>query len=147
MRAYKKNEGSGIHSLKYRRFPRPIIAKRQRWRKYYIMRRLSFQAVSVKNEKRKDGPKVENILEMLFDLPREKIYSQDSPFGAAARVREKKLERLTASLTEEQQELLGAYIDARSEVEDRMYFDRFRFAFHFGAQIMAELIEGRGEVL
>ena len=90
---------------------------------------------------------MENILVILYDLPREKTHSQDSPFAAAARVRKERLDRLAASMTAEQQELLDAYIDARSEVEGMLDFDRFRFAFHFGARMMAELIEGRGEVL
>ncbi len=45
-------------------------------------------------------------------------------------------------MTAEQQELLDTYIDARSEVEGMLDFDRFRFTFHFGARMMAELIEG-----
>ena len=50
-------------------------------------------------------------------------------------------------MTDEQQELLGAYLDARSKVEGLMDFDRFRFAFHFGAQPMAERIRGKEDVL
>lgn len=90
---------------------------------------------------------MENILEILYDLPREKIHGQEPPFITAARVRKEQLDRLTASMTEEQQELLDAYLGARDRVEGMMDFDRFRFAFHFGAQIMAELIEGKRDVL
>lgn len=57
------------------------------------------------------------------------------------------LEMLTASMTDEQKGLLDAYLNAGCKVEDMMDFDRFRFAFHFGAQPMAELIKGREEVL
>ena len=39
--------------------PQPTIAKRQKRRKYYIMRQPSFQAISAK--KGKDGLNVENI--------------------------------------------------------------------------------------
>ena len=46
-----------------------------------------------------------------------------------------------------QKELLEAYFDADSEIESMKNFDRFRFGFHFGAQLMAELIEGKGDVL
>ena len=90
---------------------------------------------------------MENILEMLYDLPRAKTYGPDSPFVRAAQIKIEKLELLTASMTDEQKELLEAYFDAASEVEDIMDFDRFRYAFHFGAQLMAELIDGKGDVL
>ncbi|MDE7219475.1 MAG: hypothetical protein K2O45_07630 [Oscillospiraceae bacterium] len=64
-----------------------------------------------------------------------------------ARIKNENLELLTASMTDEQQELLGAYLDARSKVEGMIDFDRFRFAFHFGAQPMAERIKGKEDVL
>ena len=90
---------------------------------------------------------MENILEMLYDLPRGKTHGPDSPFVRAARVKCETLELLTASMTDEQRDLLNTYLDANSKVDGIMDFDRFRFAFHFGAQLMAELIEGRGDVL
>ena len=90
---------------------------------------------------------MENILEILYDLPREKPPEQDSPLARAARIRSEHLKLLTASMTEEQKELLDTYLEARSKVDDMMDFDRFRFAFHFGAQLMAELIQGRAVVL
>ena len=89
---------------------------------------------------------MENILEMLYVLPGEKTHGQDSPFVRTARIKSEHLEMLTASMTGEQQELLDAYLDARSKVEGMMDFDRFRFAFHFGAQLMAELIKGKEDV-
>ena len=88
-----------------------------------------------------------NVLEMLYDLPREKVHGQDSPFVRTAHIKSENLELLTASMTDEQKELLEAYFDADRKMEDMMDFDRFRFAFHFGAQLMAELIEGRRDVL
>ncbi|RKJ51378.1 hypothetical protein D7X33_32275 [Butyricicoccus sp. 1XD8-22] len=109
------------------------------------MRQLSFQAIS--DKKGKDGSTVENILEMLYDLPREKIHGQDSPFVRTASIKSENMELLTASMTDEQKDLLDAYLDARSKVEGMMDFDRFRFAFHFGAQLMAELIKGKKDVL
>jgi hypothetical protein len=89
---------------------------------------------------------VENILEILYDLSHEKPHGQDSPFVRMARIRSEYLELLTASMTDEQ-ELLDAYLNARSKVEDMMDLDRFRFAFHIGAQLTAELIKGRGDAL
>ena len=49
---------------------------------------------------------MENILEILYDLPREKPPEQDSPLARAARIRSEHLKLLTASMTEEQKELL-----------------------------------------
>ena len=90
---------------------------------------------------------MENILEILYDLPREKPPEQDSPLARTALIRSEHLQLLTASMTSEQKELLDTYLEARSRVDDMMDFDRFRFAFHFGAQLMAELIQGRADVL
>ena len=90
---------------------------------------------------------MENILELLCDLPREKTHGPDSPFVRTARVKNENLELLTASLTDKQKELLEEYFEADRKIEDMIDFDRFRFAFHFGAQLMAELIEGKREVL
>ena len=89
---------------------------------------------------------MENILEMLYDLSHEKPHGQDSPFVRMARIRSEYLELLTASMTDEQQELLDAYLETRSKIEDMLHFDRFRFAFHFGAQLTEELIRGKGAV-
>ena len=57
---------------------------------------------------------MENILELLYDLPRKRIHEQDSPFVRAARIKSENLDRLTASITEEQRELLDAYLDAEA---------------------------------
>ena len=89
---------------------------------------------------------MENILEMLYNLPLGNTREKDSPFVRAARIRCEQLEQLTAAMTDEQQELLDAYLDTRSKVEDMLHFDRFRFAFHVGAQLTAELIRGKGAV-
>ncbi len=47
---------------------------------------------------------MENILEMLYDLPHEKVHGQDSPFVRTARIKSENLELLTASMTDEQKE-------------------------------------------
>ena len=90
---------------------------------------------------------MENILEMLYDLPREKVHGQDSDFVRTTRIKNENLELLTASMTDEQKERLESYLDASSKVDGMMDLDRFRFAFHFGAQLMAELIDGKRNVL
>nr|WP_325294362.1 DUF6809 family protein [uncultured Oscillibacter sp.] len=89
---------------------------------------------------------MENILEMLYNLLLGNTREQDPSFVRAARIRCEQLERLAAAMTDEQQELLDAYLDTRSKVEDMLNFDRFRFAFHVGAQLTAELIRGKGAV-
>lgn len=90
---------------------------------------------------------MENILEMFYDLPRGKTHGQDSPFVRMARIKDENPELLTASMTDRQKELLEAYCGADSKIEDMAGFSRFRFAFHLGAQLMAELIEGREDAL
>ena len=54
------------------------------------------------------------------------------------------LEMLTASMADEQQDLPDAYLDAGCKAGNPADFDRFRFASHFGAQLMDERIEGQG---
>lgn len=89
---------------------------------------------------------MENILEMLYNLPLGNTREKDSPFVRTARIQCEQLELLTASMTGEQQELLDACLETRSKIEDMLHFDRFRFAFHFGAQLTEELIRGKGAV-
>lgn len=88
-----------------------------------------------------------NILELFYDPPTGRIHDQDSPFARTARIKTEHMEMLNASMTDEQKELLEAYFDADTKLEDMMYFDRFRYAFHLGAQLMAELMEGKRELL
>lgn len=89
---------------------------------------------------------MENILELLYDLPHGKIHGQDSAFVRTARIKVENMEMLNATMTDEQKQLLEAYFDADTKIEGMMSLDRFRYAFHLGAQLMAELIEGK-EVL
>lgn len=90
---------------------------------------------------------MDNILELLYDMPGGKTHGQDSPFVRTARIKNENMEMLTATMTDEQKELLEAYFDADTKMEGMIQFDRFRYAFHLGAQLMAELIEGKGEML
>ena len=90
---------------------------------------------------------METILELLYDLPRGKIHEQDSPFVRTARIKNENMEMLNDTLTDEQKELLDAYFDADTRIEGMISLDRFRYAFHLGAQFMAEILEGKEEVL
>ncbi|MCC8122093.1 MAG: hypothetical protein LIO58_00905 [Oscillospiraceae bacterium] len=90
---------------------------------------------------------MENILELLYDMPRSKTHGQDSPFVRMARIKNENMEMLNATMTDEQKELLEAYFNADTKIEGMMEFDRFRYAFHLGAQLMEEIIKGKGEML
>ncbi len=69
---------------------------------------------------------MENILKMLYGLPRDKTHGPDAPLVRPARIKSENPELRTAPVTD---------------------FDRFRFAFRAGAQTMAELVECRGDAL
>jgi len=90
---------------------------------------------------------MDNILELLYDMPCGKTHGQDSPFVRTARIKVENMEMLNATMTDEQKELLEAYFDADTKIEGMIQFDRFRYAFHLGAQLMAEIIKGKEEVL
>lgn len=89
---------------------------------------------------------MENILEILFDQPGV-IHEQDSPFVRTARIKNENMEMLNATMTSEQKELLDAYFDADTRIGGIMEMNRFRYAFHLGAQFMAEIIQGKEELL
>lgn len=90
---------------------------------------------------------MENILELLYDLPTGKTHEQDSPFVRTAKIKYENMEMLDATMTKEQKELLESYFDADAKVQEIIDLERFRYAFHLGAQIMAELIDGKKNVL
>lgn len=54
---------------------------------------------------------------------------------------------LIATLSDEQKERLEAYFDAETEIEGMIGFDRFRYAFHLGAELTAELAQGKDLLL
>lgn len=86
---------------------------------------------------------MKNILELLYDQPGG-IQGKDSPF---LRTAHENMEMLNDTLSDEQKELLNAYFDANTRIEGNLSFDRFRYAFHLGAQLMAELIAAKEELL
>lgn len=89
---------------------------------------------------------MKNVLELLYDHPG-KTYEQDSPFVRTARIKNELMEMLTDGMTDEQKELLDACFEADARNEGTINFEQFRYAFHLGAELMAELTEGRDEVL
>lgn len=93
---------------------------------------------------------MKNVLELLYDQPGDWsgiAHGQDSPFVRTARIKVENMEMLNATMTDEQKELLEAYFNADTKIEGMMNFDRFRYAFHLGAQLMAELMKGKEELL
>lgn len=92
---------------------------------------------------------MKNVLELFYDQPGGLggIRGQDSPFVRMARIKNENLEMLNDSMTDEQKRLMEAYFEADTKIEGIINFERFRYAFHLGAQLMAELIEGKGELL
>lgn len=89
---------------------------------------------------------MENILELLYEQPGV-IHEQDSPFVRTAGLKNENMEMLNATMTNEQKELLDASFDADTRIEGIREFNRFRYAFHLGAQLMAEIIQGKEEFL
>lgn len=93
---------------------------------------------------------MKNVLELFYDQPGDWHgipNGQDSPFVRTARIKNENLEMLNDSMTDEQKQLMEAYFDADTKIEGMIHFDRFRYAFHLGAQIMAELIQGKEELM
>ncbi len=77
----------------------------------------------------------------------ESIQGENSSFVKNARIKSENMDLLNASLSEEQKELLEAYFDADTKMEEMINLNRFTYAFHLGAQTMAEMIRGREQLL
>lgn len=89
---------------------------------------------------------MENTLELLYDIPNGKTHGQNSPFVRMAHIKVENMEMLNTTMTDEQKQLLEAYFDADTKMEEMISFGRFRYAFHLGAQLMAEMIKGKEDV-
>lgn len=85
---------------------------------------------------------MKNILELLQEQP-EPRYSPDSTYGQTAKTMNQNMDKLNSTMTQEQKDLLEAYFDDHIIITDILEFDRFRYAFNLGAQLMAEIIEGK----
>ncbi len=93
---------------------------------------------------------MKNVLELLYDASVNwggGMHPQDSPFVKTARIANQNMELLQESLSEEQKEWLDAYFDADTILQGMINADQFRYAFHLGAQLMAEIIAGKEELL
>lgn len=93
---------------------------------------------------------MKNILKLFYDCPndwREKNRTSDFRFAKTARIKNENLELLMDSFSDKQKEWFERYCQADTEIEDMIHFDQFCYAFHLGAQLMAELIRGEDELL
>lgn len=94
---------------------------------------------------------MKNVLELFYDQPGDwsgkGTYEEGCPFKRAVAMRTQYKEMLDASMTGEQQEMLEAYFDANAITAEIIGFNKFRYAFHLGAQMMAEILRGKEELL
>lgn len=75
------------------------------------------------------------------------INAPDSEFVRTAHIKSENLEMLMDSLDNSQKEWLDSYAQADGKIEDMINYNNFCYAFHLGAQLMAELIRGKAELL
>lgn len=93
---------------------------------------------------------MKNVLELFYDNPtdwRTGPHPPDSDFVKLARIKSANLDMFMGTLTQEQKDLYEAMSEADVQTENIIHFDRFCYAFHLGAQLMAELIRGKEELL
>lgn len=90
-----------------------------------------------------------SILEELYNgniCPDRKIHAPDSDFVRYARVKCDNLDKLMASMSDEQKEAFEAYTEANGEIEGIMTFGRFTYGLKFGMLLMMEVLQGKEEM-
>lgn len=93
---------------------------------------------------------MDSLLEQFYDTPfqpYDKMYDQNSDFVKYVRIRNENCEKLKAELNDRQKEYLDLCIDAASEVEDILKFDKFVYGFRIGSLLAMEIMEGKIELL
>lgn len=94
---------------------------------------------------------MKNIMELLYSEElngwRSGTHAPDSEFVRTARIKSENLELLMSGLDASQKDWFDAYSEADGRIESMMHYDNFCYAFHLGAQLMAELIRGKEELL
>lgn len=82
---------------------------------------------------------MKNVLELFYDQPGDwsgkGTYEEGCPFKRAVAMRT------------QYKEMLDAYFDANAITAEIIGFNKFRYAFHLGAQMMAEILRGKEELL
>lgn len=94
---------------------------------------------------------MESVMELLYNTilgewcnePQE----PDSEFVRTARIKNENLEMLMNSLNPSQKNWCDDFLAADGKIQSMMNLNDFCHAFHLGAQIMAELIRGKEELL
>ena len=134
--------------------PQPTIARKQERRKYYIMRRRPFQAIS--EPQRKDKMYMGRILDAFANdelTVNPAIYKGSSEYRKAVHTLYKTSEILETKLNEEEKKLFEQFCNARDD-EDHLYqldvFNRgFRIAVLMLFEVFAagkdEFILGKGD--
>lgn len=90
-----------------------------------------------------------SVLETLYHgniRPDEKCYAPDSPYMQAVCLERINLDKLMATLNEDEKELFGKYCDAHDELENITHYDIYTYALKFGMLLTAEVFMGRDEI-
>lgn len=94
---------------------------------------------------------MENVMELLYNAVIGEWCNEpqapDSEFVKTARIKNESLKMLMDSLNPSQREWYDLFSEADIEIQNMMSMKDFCNAFHLGAQIMAELIRGKEELL
>lgn len=94
---------------------------------------------------------MKSIMELLYNEQlgswRSGTHAPDSEFVRTARIKSENLEMLMDSLDTSQKDWFEGYSQADGKIESIMHYNSFCYAFHLGAQLMAELIRGKEELL
>ncbi len=94
---------------------------------------------------------MKSIMELLYNEPlngwRSGTHAPDSEFVRTARIKSENLDMLMDSLNDSQKEWFEGYSQADGKIESMTHYSDFCYAFHLGAQLMAELIRGKEELL
>ncbi len=70
-------------------------------------------------------------------------YPPDSPFVQAARKKVDSMEKLSATLNEDEKALFEQYCDAEGEIQGITRYDTYAAALKFGVLLMTEIFYGR----
>ena len=92
---------------------------------------------------------MQSIIEELYYgniCPDRKIHTPDSDFVRHARIKSDNLDKLIASMSDEQKVMFEAYSEANGEIESIVTFGRFTYGLTFGMLLMMEIVQGKEEM-
>lgn len=94
---------------------------------------------------------MKDFMELLYNEQlgswRSGTHAPNSEYVRTARIKSENLEMLMDSLDFSQKEWFEGYSQAEGKIESMIHYDSFCYAFHLGAQLMAELNRGKEELL